>query len=264
VGYIPIRGTVWLAPRLLQRLNLKTGDSIGLGARQFIVAAQIVKDIDQSVGFASLAPRLLMNELDLPDTGLLQEGSRVTYRLLFAGDAPQVEKLRSTLAQQLSGNEKLEDVRDARPEIRTALERAEHFLGLAALSAAILAGAAMALASRRFVLRHLDSCAVMRCLGAQQNQIISLFLLQFLLLGTLAILLGSALGYLTQTLLVNSITAMREADLPLPSLLPLFKAALSGAALLFGFTFLPLLQLGKVSPLRVLRRELGAPSASLW
>jgi putative ABC transport system permease protein len=264
VSDTPQRGTVWLAPRLLQRLNLKTGDSIGLGARQFVVAAQIVKDIDQSVGFASIAPRLLMNELDLPDTGLLQEGSRVTYRFLFAGDAPQVEKFRSVLAGQLSGNEKLEDVRDARPEIRTALERAEHFLGLAALSAAILAGAAMALASRRFVLRHLDSCAVMRCLGAQQNQIISLFLLQFIILGALAILLGSALGYVTQTLLVNSIAAMREADLPLPSLWPVLKSALSGAALLFGFTFLPLLQLGKVSPLRVLRRELGAPSASVW
>lgn len=257
----PVRGTVWLAPRLMQRLNLKIGDSVEVGARQLIVAAQIVKDIDQTVGFASLAPRLMMNELDLSDTGLLQEGSRVSYRLLFAGTATQVDTLRARLSAQLSGNEKLEDVRDARPEIRTALERAEHFLGLAALTAAILAGAAMALAARHFVLRHLDSCAVMRCLGAQQKQINLLFLLQFFFLGTLAILLGNALGYGTQTLLVNSITALSEADLPLPSVWPVLKAALSGATLLIGFAFLPLLQLGKVTPLRVLRRDLGAPSA---
>ena len=137
----------------------------------------------------------------------------------------------------------MEDVRDARPEIRTALERAEHFLGLAALTAAILAGAAMALAARHFVLRHLDGCAVMRCLGAQQGQLLWLFLYQFILLGLVAVILGGLLGYVTQAGLVDSIASMREASLPQPSMLPLLKAAASGFALLLGFTFLPLLQL---------------------
>jgi len=158
----------------------------------------------------------------------------------------------------------MEDVRDARPEIRTALERAEHFLGLAALTAAILAGAAMALASRRFVLRHLDGCAVMRCLGAQQGQVLWLFLYQFILLGVVSVVLGGLLGYITQAGLVESIASMREASLPQPSVLPLLKAAASGFALLLGFAFLPLLQLRKVSPLRVLRREMGSPEASGW
>ena len=111
----------------------------------------------------------------------------------------------------------MEDVRDARPEIRTALERAEHFLGLAALTAAILAGAAMALAARRFVLRHLDGCAVMRCLGAQQGQVLWLFLYQFILLGVVAVVLGGVLGYVTQAALVESIASMRDASLPQPS-----------------------------------------------
>jgi putative ABC transport system permease protein len=193
---------------------------------------------------------------------LQQEGSRITYRLMFAGDAAQVSALRDELKPQLSGNEKLEDVRDARPEIRTALERAENFLGLAALTAAILAGAAMALAAQRFVLRHLDSCAVMRCLGAQQGQVLRLFLYQFVVLGVLAVVAGCLLGYFAQAGLVIPIEAMRDAALPQPDLMPAWKAALSGFALLFGFTFLPLLQLRKASPLRVLRRELGMPQAS--
>ncbi|MDD2685485.1 MAG: FtsX-like permease family protein [Gallionella sp.] len=261
---IPASTTVWADERLLSRLNLKVGDEVGIGTKRFTVAARIVKDIDQSIGFASFAPRVLMNEADLAATGLLREGSRVSYRLMFAGDAQQVALFKSILRERLSDNEKMEDVRDARPEIRTALERAEHFLGLAALTAAILAGAAMAMAARRFVLRHLDSCAVMRCLGAQQAQVLYLFLYQFVLLGTFAVLLGSALGYFTQAVLIESIAAMREANLPQPSVLPLLKAAVSGFALLLGFAFLPLLQLRKVSPLRVLRQELGLPEASAW
>ncbi|MBA4382416.1 MAG: ABC transporter permease, partial [Sideroxydans sp.] len=261
---LPVSGTVWVDERLLRRLDVKVGGELVIGARHFKIAARIVKDIDQSIGFASFAPRVLMNEADLASTDLIQEGSRISYRLMIAGDVTQVLALKASLQEKLSGNEKMEDVRDARPEIRTALERAEHFLGLAALTAAILAGAAMALAARRFVLRHLDGVAVMRCLGAQQGQVLYLFLYQFLLLGIVAVLIGGLLGYLTQAVLVESIASMREASLPQPSVVPLIKAAISGFALLLGFAFLPLLQLRRVSPLRVLRRELGLPEVSGW
>jgi len=261
---IPERGTVWVDARLLRRFAVPIGGEVGIGVQQFKVAARIVKDIDQSVGFASFAPRVLMNDADLASTELLQTGSRVSYRLMMAGEPAAVAAVRAELQAKLSGNEKLEDVRDARPEIRIALERAEHFLGLAALTAGILAGVAMALASRRFVLRHLDGCAVMRCLGAQQAQLLWLFLYQFIFLGVLAVLLGCVLGYAAQAMLVENLAAMRAANLPQPSVLPLFKASVSGFALLLGFAFLPLLQLRKVSPLRVLRRELGAPAGSVW
>ncbi|HET7833472.1 MAG TPA: FtsX-like permease family protein [Gallionella sp.] len=259
---IPAPGTIWADERLSRRLGVALGDTVEIGKQRFVVSAYIVKDIDQAIGFASFAPKVMMNAQDLVATGLQQEGSRISYRLMIAGDAAQVARLRDQLKNRLSGSEKLEDVRDARPEIRTTLERAEHFLGLAALTAAILAGAAMALAARRFVQRHLDGCAVMRCLGAQQGQVLRLFLYQYLLLGVVAVLLGCGLGYVTQAVLVNFLAALRSAGLPQPSVLPLLKAAASGFALLFGFAFLPLLQLRKVSPLRVLRREMGNPPAS--
>ena len=263
---IPAPGTIWADEKLLRRLDVKPGDEVSIGKQHFIVVARIIRDIDQSISFASFAPRVLMNSQDLAATGLQQEGSRIGYRLMIAGAAAQVSALREELKNKLSGNangyERMEDVRDARPEIRSALERAEHFLGLAALTAAILAGAAMALAARRFVLRHLDGVAVMRCLGAQQAQVLQLFLYQFLLLGVIAVFFGCALGYATQAGLITFIESMRSADLPPPSAMPALKAAASGFALLMAFAFLPLLQLRKVSPLRVLRRELGAPEAS--
>ncbi|MEO8331943.1 MAG: FtsX-like permease family protein [Gallionella sp.] len=262
----PARGTLWADARLMQRLGVQLGDEVGIGALHLRLAAQVVRDVDQSVGFASFAPRVILNIADLPASGLVQEGSRIHYRLLVAGEAKQVMDFRAWLKEggpqgRLSVGEKLEDVRDARPEIRTALERAEHFLGLAALTAVVLAGVALALASRHFISRHLDSCAMMRCLGADQSQVLRIFLYQFLLLGFGAVLLGGLLGYLSQAALVESIASMREAALPAPGWTPMWQAAASGMALLLGFAFLPLWQLKSVSPLRVIRRELGAPEA---
>ncbi len=258
---IPARGTLWADARLMQRLGVELGDEVGIGALHLRLAAEVVRDVDQSVGFASFAPRVILNSADLPASGLVQEGSRINYRLLVAGDAKQVADLRGWLQGRLGVGEKIEDVRDARPEIRTALERAEHFLGLAALTAVVLAGVALALAARHFISRHLDACAMMRCLGANQSQVLRIFLYQFLLLGACAVLLGELLGYAAQAALVESIASMRAAGLPPPGWTPMWQAATSGMALLLGFAFLPLWQLKSVSPLRVIRRELGAPEA---
>ena len=248
----------------MQRLGLQLGDEVGIGSLHLRVAAQVVRDVDQSMSFASFAPRVLLNAADLPASGLVQEGSRINFRLLVAGEAKQVADLRGWLQSRLTLGEKLEDVRDARPEIRTALDRAEHFLGLAALTAVVLAGVALALAARHFISRHLDACAMMRCLGADQSQVLRIFLYQFLLLGLCAVLLGGLLGYAAQAALVQSIASMRDAGLPSPGWMPLWQAAISGMALLLGFVFLPLWQLKSVSPLRVIRRELGVPQANTW
>ncbi len=258
---IPARGTLWADERLMQRLGLQLGDEVGVGELHLRVAARVVRFVDQSVGFASFAPRVILNAADLPASGLIQEGSRIGYRLMVAGNAKQVANLRTWLKTRLTLGEKMEDVRDARPEIRSALDRAEHFLGLAALTAVMLAGVALALASRHFISRHLDACAMMRCLGANQAQVLRIFLYQFLLLGVCAVLLGELLGYMSQAALVESIASMRDAALPAPGWTPVWQAAASGMALLLGFAFLPLWQLKSVSPLRVIRRELGAPEA---
>ena len=259
---VPARGTIWADERLMRRMDIKPGDTITIGSMRFRLAAVVIKDVDQSVSFVNIAPRVQINLADLPATGLVQEGSRINYRLLLAGDNIRIAEYRSWLTPQIKSAEKLEDVRDARPEIRQAMERAENFLGLAALMAFVLAGIAMALAARQFIHRHLDSCAVMRCLGATQNQVLKIFLYQFVLLGLAAISLGALTGWASQAFLVQAIETLRAANLPAPGSLPLLQAAISGMALLLGFTFLPLWQLKSVTPLRVIRRELGIPSSN--
>ena len=257
---VPTPGTAWIDDKLMHRLALKQGDIIDVGAIQLTVAALIMREPDYSVGFINLGPRLMINSADLPATKLVQPGSRISYRLLVAGETESVEKFRAWLQSQLTPGQRMEGVRDARPEIRTALERSEKFLNLAALASVVLAAAAVALAVRRFTLRHLDGCAVMRSLGASQGGLLSLYLYYFIALGMIASVIGCLVGFAAQEFLAHWLSGMVETALPWPSMLPAAHGLLVGMVLLLGFALPPLLNLRSVPALRVLRRDIGLPN----
>ena len=254
----PEPGTVWAAAQLLTALAIDVGDQISVGNVQFKVAALLVTEPDTSGGMRfSVAPRLLMSAADLPATGLIQPASRIRYSLLLAGAPKQIEAIRGQWQDALLPGESLRDVRDSRPEVRTALERGESFLGLAALVSVLLAAAAVAMAARHFVSRHLDSCAVMRCLGAEQDFINRLYLQQMVLLGLIASGIGVALGYVAQWGLAVLLGPLVGVALPPPTATPIVYGLLTGLITLLGFAMPPILQLKNVSTLRVLRRDVG-------
>jgi len=260
---IPTPGTAWVDEKLMIGLSLKRGDRIEVGASRFAVDALITQEPDYSIGFLNLRPRVLINEVDLPATGLIQQGSRISYRLLVSGDSGEVEGFRKWAEQRLMLGEKIEGIRDARPEIRSALERAEKFLSLTALASVVLAAAAAALAVRRFTQRHLDGCAVMRCLGASQGAMLRLYLYHFLTLGFVASSLGCLLGFVAQQVLTYWLSGLVEAELPWPTVWPGVQGVLTGMVLLLGFALPPLLSLRSVSALRVMRRDIGLPPQGL-
>lgn len=254
---IPSPGSVWVGVKLATRLILNKGDTIEVGAAHLTVASLITQDPNYSIGFINLGPLVLINAIDLPATGLIQKGSRITYRLLVRGDAASVKTLRNWIQSHLALGERIEGIRDARPEIKAALERAEKFLSLAAMASVVLAAAAIALATRRFILRHLDGCAVMRCLGARQTEILYLYLYHFIILGMVSSVIGCLLGLVAQEALVYWLSMIVEVELPWPSLLPVVHGILVGIVLLLGFALPPLLNLRSVPVLRVLRRDIG-------
>lgn len=256
---IPEVGTAWLDERLFKQLDAGAGAGMEVGKSHLAVSAVLTQEPDRAGVLFNIAPRLLMNIEDIPATGLIQEGSRISYRLLVAGEVGAVEIFRAWAAVRLKRGERLEGVSDARPEIRAALARAERFLGLAALTSIILAAVAVVMATRRFMARHLNNCAVMRCLGAQQRLIFRLYLVQFFLLGMLASLIGCVLGYIGQMVLALRLGSMVSTELPLPSMLPAIQGILTGMVTLLGFSLPFLQQLKHVPALRVLRRELGPP-----
>jgi putative ABC transport system permease protein len=256
---IPQPGTAWVDERLLARLQLKVGDSVGIGNSRLPIAQVITQEPDSAIGFINAGPRVMINDADIAATGLVQVGSRIRYRVLVAGTPAAIADYRGWVATKLSPGQRVESIEDARPEIRSALERAEKFLSLAALLSVVLAAVAIALAARRFLQRHLDACAIMRCHGASQPRLIRLYALQFVVLGSLASLAGCAAGYLAQHALALWLGSLVTVELPGAGWMPALHGFVTGLALLLGFALPPLLALAKVPTLRVLRRDIGAP-----
>jgi putative ABC transport system permease protein len=252
----PASGTVWVPEILLTRLNASVGDELSVGAAKLKIAAVLTKEPDSVLDYFGLAPRVMMNMSDLASTKLVQEGSRVSYRLVLAGEPESVARFAETFKGKLERGERLETVGDSRAEVRVALERAQRFLGLATLLSVILASVAVALAARRFSQRQLDGAAMMRCLGARAADIFALNLWQFLLLGAVACLLGVAAGLACQGVLSSMLASFLTVTLPMPTATPLLQGVAIGFTLLLGFTLPPLLRLRSVSTLRVLRRDL--------
>lgn len=262
-GGAPLPGTVWLEPALADKLGLAPRGTMELGSATLKVAGLIAQEPDRGGNFFNIAPRLMANVADMERTDLVQAASRINYRLMIAGDAGRVEAYRLWAEHRLGRGEKLEGVRDARPEVRAALERAGRFLGLAAMTSVILAVAAIVLSTRRFLERHLDGCAVMRCLGARQNALFLIYFYQFLALGLGASLAGCALGYGAQHLLALQVGSLVARDLPPPSWWPVSYGVATGLATLLSFALPFLLRLRRVPTLWVLRREIGVEKVGL-
>ncbi|MBL8279664.1 MAG: ABC transporter permease [Pelomonas sp.] len=265
----PAPGEVWVDPAVADGLGLKLGDVLLLGDSQLKLTALIETEPDRGAGFMNFAPRVLLSEGDLAATRLVQPASRITYRLaLVPGpDAtPDAVKRFVTAAERLVEQDKLRGVRlesleSGRPEMRQTLDRAARFLRLVAMLSALLAAVAVVLAARDFAARHLDACAMLRVLGQPQRRIAWAYGLEFTLAGLAASVVGVLVGLALHQVFVSLLAGLINVSLPPPSVWPALLGLGLGLSLLLGFGLPPVLQLAAVPPLRVIRRDLGAPKA---
>lgn len=261
---MPAPGTLWAESRLFGALQLALDDRLRIGDAEFRIAGVLGFEPSRGGDFLNLSPRVLMRVDDLPRTGVIQPGSRVTYRTLFAGDELAVARYRDWLQPRLGEQEHLQEARTGRPAIGNALDKAEQYLGLASLVAIGLAGVAVAMAVRRYSARHYDVSAMLRCLGAVQADILALYLWQMLLLGLAGSLTGAALGWIAQYGLVALLAELFPLTPPAAGPLPLLVGTATGLITLVGFALPPVLRLQRVPPLRVLRRDLAPSPPRAW
>ncbi len=259
---VPETGTVWVDPAVLDSLGLQVGDPLLLGDATLKIAAAIREEPDRGAGFLNFAPRVMLNDADLPGTGLVQPASRVTYRMAVAGADARVAAFvawaEAHIKSQALRGMRVESLETGRPEMRQTLDRAGKFLNLVALLAALLAAVAVGIAARDFANRHLDDCAMLRVLGQSQRAIALQFLIEFSLVGLMASLAGVLLGLAVHHVFVYLLSGLVNASLPAPGAWPAFFGLGVGFTLLMGFGLPPVLQLAQVPPLRVIRRDVGA------
>ncbi len=260
----PQAGTAWVDRGVLDSLGIEPGQRLRLGKTSLRIAGVIAVEPDRSVQVMGFAPRVLISDQDLAATGLIQPGSRVSYRWMVAGETSEVHALIAALKTGLQRGQRLESIEDARPEMQRNLDRAGRFLGLVALLTVLIAAVAVSSAARRFTARRLDACALLRCLGLHQMRMLRIFAIEFLLVGVLASVAGVLAGLVLHLVLLQLLAGMLQADVPAPSWVPALQGLLCGIVLVLGFALAPLEQLRRVSPLRVLRRDLGAPGMRMW
>ena len=260
----PEVGQAWVDAQVLSQTGLSIGETIKVGDLSLKVTRVITYEPDRGAQFVNLAPRVMLRAEDLTRSGLIAPGSRIGYNFLVAGDLPAVDLFREWLSRSMTAGQKIVTVEAGRPEIRRSLDRAQEFLALVAMLAVLIAAVAVALGARRFSQRHRNSVAVMRCLGATQAKITAILLGEFVLTGLLASLVGMALGWGGQALMVQALGGLLGADLPQASIEPALQGVFAGLWLLLAFAWPPLNGLRHVPPSQILRAQQdGIPLQSL-
>lgn len=258
---VPAPHEAWVDDALLLALGLQLGDQLLLGESSFKITRRILNEPDRGGGFMNFAPRVLINQDDLGATELVQAASRMTYRLLVAGDDAQVAAYMRQVEDHIKTSQlrgiRVESLQNGRPEMTQTLERAQKFLNLVALLAALLSAVAVALAARTFALNHLNDCAMLRVLGVSQATMARSFALEFFVVGLMASAVGVVAGYLVHTVFVSLLAGLVDSALPQATFKPVAYGLGMGLTLLLAFGLPPVLQLAQVPALRVIRRDVG-------
>ena len=258
----PAPGEAWAEPALVDALGLQVGDALLLGSSRFKLTRILTQESDRGGGFSSFSPRVMINLADLAATELVQTGSRVSWRLAVAGETVAVNAFERAVNQALEEDSvndglRLETLESGRPGTKETLDRAEKFLNLVAMLTALLCAVAVAIGARGFAATQLDACAMLRVFGVSQRTIARAFMLEFFAVGLVATLIGVAVGWSVHWVFVALLSGLVNASLPPPSIWPALTGMGVGLSLMAAFGVAPILQLAKVPPLRVIRRDVG-------
>ncbi len=260
----PSAGEAWVEQRVLSALHLSVGERLSVGEKALRITRILTYEPDKRGDLYSLSPRVMFNARDLETTGVIQPGSHVHYYFQFSGPSADLHRYKRWLKPRLQVSQRVMDIHEDRPELGSALNRTERYLGLSSIIVILIAGVAVAMATRRYSERHYDTCAVLRCLGCKQREVLILYSLQFITLGVLASLAGCLLGWFAQSGLFYLLQDLLPQAIASPSPLAMSFGFVTGMATLLGFALPPLLRLQSVPPLRVLRRERALLSSSAW
>lgn len=259
----PQPGELWVDSRLLPLLDIQLGDSVDVGDGSFTVSHILIEEPDSGSSFSAFGARILMNWHDLPEAGVIQPGSRVTYRLLIAASTGKTDEFDSYvdwLRQQLDIHDRLITPDEAQASIASTMDKGRRFLLLAGSIGVVLAGIALALASHHFANAQLLQVALFKSWGISASGVRSLYFKQIVLLGIAGSAVGLFIGWGFHQLLISAVRDWLPIGLPMAGSRPWITGFATGILCLVGFTLPALWHLPNQSPLAVLRRDVQANS----
>jgi putative ABC transport system permease protein len=266
VDFGPAMGEVWVDARLLPLLNIQLGDQIELGDIR-LKATQVVVEEPDGSSYGAFGARVLMNAGDIPASGVIVPGSRVTYKYLLAEGASGAQGFRGYMAwlkTQLGVHERLITPDEAQASIASTMDKGRRFLLLAGSIGVVLAGIALALASYHFAAGQTQQVALLKSWGISASAVRSLYLQQSLWLGVGGSVLGLLVGYGFHELLISVVREWLPISLPMAGIRPWITGMATGLLCLGGFTLPALWHLPAQSPLAVLRQDVQvAPVSSV-
>ena len=260
----PLKGDLWVEPRLLTILNLKLGDKLQVGNTELRIAKLLTYEPDRSMNLYTLNPHIIMNMADLAATQTIQTGSRANYRQLWSGSPEAVAQYKSLLEKNLAPHQSILTTKDSNIQLNNALTKGENYLNLASLVAILLASVAVALSANQFATKRFDNSALLRCLGLSGRQVLSLYALQLFYIGLTACLLGAVVGWIVQLGLFKLLSGLIVGAVPNAGIAPALAGVITGLITLIGFALPPLASLGKTPPIRVLRQDIFPTPPSSW
>ncbi|MEX1033031.1 MAG: FtsX-like permease family protein [Cellvibrionaceae bacterium] len=261
---VPAPGEVWLDSRLLPLLEAQLGDTVQVGDKELLATRVIINEPDRGGGMSMVSPRLMMNEVDLPATNVIQPGSRVSYRWLLAGDPGEIDRMVTWLEGQISDHQRVLNLESSQEQLANALDRGTRFLLLAGIVGVLLAGVAIAIAAQHFANRHIDQVALMKSLGASARRVRTLYLLQLLILAAFASVAGLLIGEIIQRLVSTTLSSLFPVALGNASIDAYGVGVLTGFVCLVFFALPPLWHLPTIPPLKILRREMPVRHLEAW
>lgn len=245
----PPPGELWVDNKLAGQLGMR----LEIGYSSLPVSSILHYEPDRGGSLFNLAPRIMMNLQDLPAAGLLVPGSRARYKLLVSGEQAALQRFEAEVTPRLGDGQRLQNITNARPEMRKALDRTARFFSLSIVMTLVIAMVAIAITARYAASREATRVAVMRTFGISSARLLRYYLAQVLKVWCWALPAGVLLGYFAQYPLQWALGFWFDARLPQATAWPYLMAAAVGLVSLLGFSLPPLLNVIDTPPMQVLR-----------
>lgn len=250
----------------MNQFGLQVGDSIQVGLQRLKIEGALINVPGEAAAFSLIGPRVYLARDIIEDSGLLDRGSRVTYKEYFKFDSTE-EVDNAVAAFRPLGREhsaRFETVETNKEDFAEIVDNLSRFLGLIAFIALLLGGLGVASAIYVYIKRKTSMVATLRCIGMPSEKILAAIAIQISILGLLGSAIGTGIGLIIQTYLPTIFSGLLPFEIvqavsPQAIGLGLF----TGVVISVVFSILPLAGISTVSPMLTLRNSDFSPINAL-